>query len=386
MSTQRAQSLHAFIFAGVVVVLAIAALVSARSFRAPAMPDDVIDGRMTHAFESHYDQAFPVRTFGIALWAAIDYVLFREARSGAVVGRDGWLYTDEEFTVPNDAIGELARNLALISWVRENLSRQDVRLLMAIIPAKTRVYPEHLRTRVPPSLHQQLYGRALSHCQGLGIASPDLLAALVDGKQSQPTFLRTDTHWTPYGAQLAAHTLAASARRLLPKSSAGGGTFRIEKTVAQTHRGDLINFLPLDPYFAWLLPPAEQIDVFRTVKEGGGGGGDLLGDAQTPQVALVGTSYSAERDWNFPGTLEAALQRDVAIYAKEGQGPFTPMLDYLKSEDFRTSRPKLVIWELPERYLLAHQPLEQYHLPPEAFTIRARNLAVPRRLTRELKV
>jgi len=386
MSSQKAQSLHAFIFAGLVLALAIAALVSARSFRAPPVPDDVIDGRMAHAFESHYDQQFPVRTFGISLWAAIDYTLFHEARSGAIVGKDGWLYTDEEFVVPNDAVGELARNLALISWVRENLSRQDVRLIMAIVPSKARLYPEHLRTRVPPSLHQQLYGRALGHCRGLGIASPDLLQTLSDGKRTGATFLRTDTHWTPFGAQLAADSVATLARGFLPKHSNSKSTFRIEKRGLQTHRGDLLNFLPLDPYFAKLLPPPEQIEGVETIKEGGDESADLLGDAQVPEIALVGTSYSAEREWNFAGALEAKLQRDVANYAKEGQGPFAPMIAYLKSDDFRSAKPKLVIWEVPERYLLAHQPLEQYHLPPEAFTIRARNTVFPGRSARLLPV
>src|SRR5581483_361572 len=288
--------------------------------------------------------------------------------------------------VPNDAIGELARNLALISWVRENLSRQDVRLIMAIVPSKARVYPEHLRTRVPPSLHQQLYGRALGHCRGLGIAAPDLLETLTEGKRRAATFLRTDTHWTPFGAQLAADSIATIARRLLPLHSAGKSTFRIEKTGLQTHRGDLLNFLPLDPYFARLLPPPEEIDVAQTIKEGGDDSADLLGDAAAPDVALIGTSYSAEREWNFAGALESKLQRDVANYAKEGQGPFAPMIAYLKSDDFRTAKPKLVIWEVPERYLLAHQPLEQYHLPPEAFTIRARNTVFPGRSAHQLPV
>lgn len=386
MSSQKAQSLHAFIFAGLVLVLAVAALVSARSFRAPPVPNEVIDGRMAHAFETHYDNAFPVRNFGISLWAAIDYTLFHEARSGAVVGKDDWLYTDEEFTLPNDAIGELARNLALISWVRENLSRQDVRLVMAIVPAKTRVYPEHLRTRVPPSLHQQLYGRALGHCRGLGIATPDLLETLTEGKRTAATFLRTDTHWTPFGAQLAADSLATFASRLLPRHGSGKETFRIEKTGLQTHRGDLLNFLPLEPYFTSLLPPPEEIEGVQTIKQGGDEGGALLGDAPVPDVALIGTSYSAEREWNFAGALESKLQRDVANYAKEGQGPFAPMIAYLKSDDFRNAKPKLVIWEVPERYLLAHQPLEQYHLPPEAFTIRARNTVVPGRSARLLPV
>ena len=41
----------------------------------------------------------------------------------------------------------------------------------------------------------------------------------------------------------------------------------------------------------------------------------------------------------------------MANYARDGKGPFVPMLDYLDSADFKNAPPQLVIWELPERYL-----------------------------------
>src|ERR1700741_4637655 len=96
MTTQRVQAIHAWLFTGIVLVICVLALHRARSFQAPPVKQELLDGRVAHAFESHYDEAFPVRSFAISLWAAIDYTLFREARSGVVIGRDNWLYTDEE--------------------------------------------------------------------------------------------------------------------------------------------------------------------------------------------------------------------------------------------------------------------------------------------------
>src|SRR3546814_12185983 len=98
--------------------------------------------------------------FGISLWAAIDYGLFHEAKSGVVAGNDGWLYTDEEFIVDEQSDQLVTQNLARIVAVRDRLAAQQVKLVVAIVPAKARVYPEHLRGRKPPQLHEDLFARA----------------------------------------------------------------------------------------------------------------------------------------------------------------------------------------------------------------------------------
>jgi alginate O-acetyltransferase complex protein AlgJ len=233
------------------------------------------------------------------------------------------------------------------------------------VPAKVRVYPEHLAKRTPPTLHRDLYQRARNHFQATGVAAADLLPTLADGKRGEPTYLRTDTHWTPYGAALAAAAIVEPVRKLQAAPPAAIA-FETKTSGSQEHRGDLFNFLPLDPYFGFLLPPPDALDVVRT-ERGGGADADLLGDAVTPQIALVGTSYSAEPKWNFHGALQKALGQDVGNYARQGLGPFAPMFEYLRSRDFKDAPPRLVVWEIPERYLVARQALDEYQLPPEAF-------------------
>jgi alginate O-acetyltransferase complex protein AlgJ len=82
-----------------------------------------------------------------------------------------------------------------------------------------------------------------------------------------------------------------------------------------------------------------------------------LFDEVTIPVTLVGTSYSAGRPWNFDGALKEVLGADVLNVAAEGQGPLVPMQRYLDSPRFADAPPALVIWEIPERYVVLPQGL-----------------------------
>jgi len=350
------------LFAVFVLGVAAAALSRIVPFHLPAGAD-WFDGKVAKAFESHYDERFPGRTLGTNIWAAIDYLLFDEGRPGVVVGRDDWLYTDEEFKTYPDAEASVATHLALIPWVRDELARHGTQLVVALVPSKARIYPEHIGARRPATLHDGLYDRARSALLDAGIAAPDLARALDACKRERASgpgvFLRTDTHWTPAGAQCAALALrAATPVAALPghgHSRAAAYRTRVERVAP--HRGDLFSFLPLDPYFSALLPPAEEIEVRRTELASATDVDGLLGDAAAPQVVLVGTSYSADARWNLTGALQEALQGDVVNYAQVGKGPFEPMLDYLLNSDAVPAAPRLLVWEIPERYLPIAQDL-----------------------------
>ncbi|GGJ77558.1 hypothetical protein GCM10008939_22030 [Deinococcus aquiradiocola] len=76
----------------------------------------------------------------------------------------------------------------------------------------------------------------------------------------------------------------------------------------------------------------------------------LLGDA-VPSIALVGTSYS-EKTWNFPKMLAYYTKRDVLDVSLAGQQIWIPMQKYLSSTEFKEAPPRILVWEVPERYLL----------------------------------
>ncbi|WP_044271960.1 alginate O-acetyltransferase [Pseudomonas fluorescens] len=310
----------------------------------------VLNGRWSKAVETHYDDEFPIKRLGTNLWAALDYKLFNEGRPGVVLGRDHWLYSDEEF---NPAVNEdqnLQGNYALVEGVRQKLKAQGIQLVMAIVPAKVRLYPEHLGEVKPASVHANLYQDFHARVAADNIPAPDLLGPLQQAKLSgKQVFLRTDTHWTPDGAEVAAKQLAKAIADKTPLSGEPQ-RFVTEAEKTEPHKGDLRLFLPLDPLFENLMPPKEPLEKRVTHLAEQKGDDALFSDSETP-VALVGTSYSANPNWNFVGALKQALHSDVVSYAEDGHGPILPMLSYLKSDDFKNSPPQVLIWEFPERYL-----------------------------------
>lgn len=330
------------LFGAIILVTAAVAAVRAVPYTVPA-GTDVVEGGLTRGFETHYDEVFPVKTFGTNLWGAIQFLLFGEGRSGVVVGRNGWLYTSEEFSAYPQGEAQIAANLDLIAKVQDQLRQRGVELTVALIPAKARMYPEFIGAQHPAEMHRHLYARIQSGLQQRGVKAPDLLVALAHCKQADAIFLRTDTHWTPAGARCTAQALAQAGAA----PTAGQGTrFSTEISAPQEHRGDLMQFLPLTPYFSALMPEPDLLTVPSTQAQEA----DLFGDAPMPGVILVGTSYSADKRWNFDGALRESLAEDVLNLAQAGHGPFEPMLAYL-DEPQDGQAPRRLIWEIPERYL-----------------------------------
>ena len=347
--TRSWQKFYVALFVGVLALLFFWSMRGVFSYRTPNQYS-VLDGGLAKTFESHYDKQFPVKDIGTNVWAALDYVVFGVGRPGVVIGEQEWLYSDEEFKPVADGQQHLRDNLALIRGVRDYLAQRDVQLVLAIVPAKSRLYPEHIGDNRISPLRQDLYQRFHQEVQRLGILAPDLLAPLQEAKPGGLLFLRTDTHWTPRGADLVALQLSETLTRHLTLNGEPQA-FVTEIAEQKPYQGDLTRFLPLAPLFAGLMPAPDQLQHYKTeLPESGGGVDALLGDSEIP-VTLVGTSYSANPNWNFAGALREHLQRDLSNHAEDGQGPMVPMLRYLQSDELNDAPAQVVIWEFPERYL-----------------------------------
>ena len=328
--------------------------VSLRSFMGFNTPPEttVLNGHWSKAVETHYDDEFPIKRLGTNLWAALDFTLFNEGRPGVILGRDQWLFSDEEFKPWPNAEHNVSSNYALVEGVRQTLKAHGVKLVMAVVPSKVRLYPEHMGDKRPASIHADLYRDFHAQLAASQVIAPDLLGPLQQAKQAgAQVFLRTDTHWTPDGAQIAAQQLAKAVNTQFPLSGEPQ-QFVTEVETTEQHNGDLERFLPLDPLFSHLLPPSEPLEKrsTRVADDAPESADSLFADSEVP-VTLVGTSYSANANWNFVGALKQALRSDVINDSKDGHGPILPMLAYLKSDAFKNTPPQVLIWEFPERYL-----------------------------------
>jgi alginate O-acetyltransferase complex protein AlgJ len=111
---------------------------------------------------------------------------------------------------------------------------------------------------------------------------------------------------------------------------------------------DLVDQLPPNPpTFALEQVTPMKVSKAQAAKE------DLLGNRASSGLTLVGSSYS--NAWTgFPDALRYTLQRDLlSVSVGADQGSWIGMESYLSDDSFQTQKPKLLIWEMPERDMRA---------------------------------
>lgn len=334
-----------------IAVLAIGFLAALASPVLRSPPEaELWDGSWTAAVEEELLEGSALRSVATTTWGALDLLVFRQGLPGVLVGRDGWLFTTEEF-----APGEVAERFTTESPVAEirsaatRLEADGVDLQVVLIPAKARVHEEALGRYRLPEAAEARYGVLKATLQEAGVDVVDGAAAMAGASGGESLFLRTDTHWTPAGARAVAARVAERIEaRHAGSEWLGAHSYDLEADGETQVEGDLLAFVPLGPLAGAVGPEPDRVTMVHAVQTGGEDGG-ILGDVHLP-VTLVGTSYSADPRWGFADALRAGLGSDVLVAADEGAGPFDPMWAYLEGEAYRTSRPDVVVWEIPERY------------------------------------
>jgi alginate O-acetyltransferase complex protein AlgJ len=335
--------------AGAAMTLANPALRSGRGRIPGPAAAKLLDGGWTRAYERRFEEGLAVRGPAVSFWTLLRYVLFAEGNRGVLIGREGWLFSAEEFQQARDLEASLRVDEAAVREIRRELAGRGVSLVVALVPAKARVYPEKLGRYALPAGVADRYRKLQALLAGLGVPAPDLLAALQAARRRGEVFLRSDTHWTPLGAGAAADALAGAVNGLLSKAGSPRTRFASSEGPPQEHRGDLLNFLPLGPFLQRLGPRPDVVRPRLTAPLQAPTG---LFDQPAVPVVLVGTSYSAGELWNLEGALKTALEADVLNVAKEGQGPLAPMRALLAGPVLEEIGAKVVIWEIPERYFV----------------------------------
>lgn len=280
-------------------------------------------------FEKKIDEDFILKDISVNFWKYLSFKVFGEGVKGVLIGNDGWLFTDEEFSQPEGYLENIKNNQDYILSVQKELS--DIRLLIVPIPAKSRVYEDKLGRYKIPDYRRNIYAEFIEFLNENNIGNVNLLS-VYEGHKDQELYYKTDTHWTPAGAALTAQNI------LKPISNI---KFKIKEKEVVYFTGDLVKYTSENGF---LQERYTDYDII------GGNNDDLFGDQYFP-VVLIGTSYSADKRWNFEGALKAYLRADILNLADEGLGPFQVMDNYLKGTYLSAQKPKLIIWEIPERYL-----------------------------------
>lgn len=309
----------------------------------------LLDGKLAQDFEHFITREHPYRTPSLNSWSAMEFSLFHAGKPGVVVGGEGWLYSAEEFPLPSQLDHNLDQNLTRMQGIVNQLASKGIRTVILPIPAKADIYDDH----VPPALRGHVL-RMDKVAAGLDAHQLEWIPLSGDFRRAMqagdPLFFRTETHWTARGAHQAARTVQAWIR--------GHGLqqwsqepFQLHADAPRALESDLENYLPLRPLFASLLPDSETYIPYHVSKRLlANDAGALFSETSNP-VALVGTSYSADDRWNFPGWMRMELGTDIDNVSEKGKGPFAPMERFLNLVDNGKTGARLVVWELPVRTL-----------------------------------
>lgn len=316
---------------------------------------DFREGRSTGALEKQLDQKLPIRPALITAANSVRYLLTGSAGEQVRAGKDGWLFLTEELRFDPNGQAHLAARAQLLGAAARSLDKQGVKLVVALVPDKARVYASKLASGHYPAYNSARYQDSLNAFQKEGVAVVDLLMPLTQAATSQEVYYRTDTHWNQFGAQVAAGAIADAVKQLQLKLEAT--SFTSNPSGAQAERpGDLIRLMGLDGAPRALAPRADLEAPMTTRQTSVDAPSGLFGDVGVP-VVLTGTSYSLRA--NFAGFLQQALSAKVLNAAKDGGGFLLATTQYLKDEAFRSAKPKVLVWELPERFLYRELDEEQ---------------------------
>ncbi|MEX3963985.1 cell division protein FtsQ [Paraburkholderia sp. EG286B] len=354
--------LMGFLFAGLFFNLRFAATTAALLPHAVTRAG-MLDGTVPKALASRMADT-PIAADAARMQRALGWLTLGDLGPRVRQGCPGWLFLRDELNVYPDAERHLAARAATVAAVQRELARHGIALLVAVVPDKSRIEPQHLCGLYRPASLSARLGDWTARLAAVGVPVVDLGPALrgVPGD----AFFRTDTHWTQDGAGAAARAVAQRIRALDEPPGSSQPGYRVADKAPARRPGDLVRLAGLDALPVSWQPRAEIVTgrAYLHVAQAAASADDLFGDADLPGIAVIGTSYSTTSD--FVPQLALASGQGVGNFAREGGKFGGSARAYFASAAYAQTPPKLVVWELDERDLQAPLEAEDDVVVPKA--------------------
>ncbi|MCX6225106.1 MAG: hypothetical protein NTV01_10235, partial [Bacteroidia bacterium] len=219
--------------------------------------NDWVHFRYQPDLNNHVEQNFGFRSLFVRLYNQIDYSLFQQPHgSGVVVGKEGYLYEDWFISAyyGKDYIGEDSVKYIIrqLKQVRNYFKNNGKELMIIIAPGKADYYPEFIPERMKFSKTTSNYDALSTGIMKAGIPMLDYNRLFMEMKDTTycTLFPQTGTHWSRYGARIAADTLSGFistlVKRPLPEFHLGPAVHTDTLIYPDADLESLLNlFLPL---------------------------------------------------------------------------------------------------------------------------------------------
>ena len=354
--TARVSKFGGVVFAGFLAVSFASSLWLLFSTKVPMLapdltPEEVLHGEVTHRLAKQLSAAAVPQT-AADLERAASWLALHDTGDRVRPGCAGWLFLTDEMRINRHAQVNAQTKAAAVRDIQQQLAGRGIRLLVVVVPDKSRIASAQLCDLRRPV---QLQHRAEAWVEGLnkaGVSAVDLAPVL--HSVGSDAYLRTDTHWSEAGASAAAKAIAVQVQAM-GISATPHKAYEAALQDPARRPGDLVRLAGLEWLPVGLQPAAESVAASRfsektdTSQSDADNLDDLFGDDNLPNVALIGTSFS--RNSNFAGFVQQALGAPIGDFSKDG-GEFSGGANgYFSNPAFVQTPPKLVIWEIPERDL-----------------------------------
>jgi alginate O-acetyltransferase complex protein AlgJ len=163
------------------------------------------------AFARFWDDHFLGRVTLNRIRGLILYRLFATSSSPAVaIGKDGWLFWLTEPVMANDPFTQ--EQLKVWAQLLQNrsdlLQEHNVQFVFVPVPEKSTIYSEYLEPRIRRREDTSRLKQLIDYLKKqTTVKTIDLTKTFAQEKLSHQLYLRTDTHWTDYGALIAANQI-----------------------------------------------------------------------------------------------------------------------------------------------------------------------------------
>ncbi len=258
------------------------------------------------------------------------------------IGTQGWLFPVWDRLARVD-MAALRAALQTMTETIGVLRSAQIQVVICLIPSRKRLMRQYLPagSQVSPEASQR-YSLTQAECARAGALVPDLDAlfrAQLQQPNAHPIFFKTDTHWTPIGAELAAVEMARQMRAQLQlPASPRPGTRLGELRPMVLAAGDLTQH----------VPPAQRASfgseqsLLRQILPPEGAAALIEDDSF--DTVIVGTSNVQPR-FGFQPVLSNQLVRPVGLsWRPNNVGTYAALLEYVRSEAFRRQRPRALVW------------------------------------------
>jgi hypothetical protein len=166
-------------------------------------------------YTSYYNDHFNFRGDLILANNLVKVKLFRVSPTPKVlIGKNGWLFYDKPGIRPGTvdyyrsltpfSVRELEQWKHLLEHRHQWLAARGIHYLFIIVPNKNTIYPEFMTDHIRQAHKKSRMDQLVEYLENQStVPLLDIRQALKDAKTQYPVYSKTDSHWNEYGAYIA---------------------------------------------------------------------------------------------------------------------------------------------------------------------------------------